>query len=197
MMARMVLWTIQHVAAWERLQRNGLLRADGRRIWPHFRDSYRWMAEQMRLRLSPPGGGFPLWGWYRCEGIRRERPDLRAAGYLRTGTPGVRIEFELPDSMVLLSDFEAWHCVLNRSLLSLTEHEFETFHAELDSTGVDGRWPYAEPFRSRVVSSWQRIFDLEGGDPEWRGPPSGRSIQATFWELRLPQVRRVDFFRAR
>jgi hypothetical protein len=155
------------------------------------------MSDQMRLRLPPHHTRVPLWGWYRWQGTKQCRPDLRASGHLARGLPGVRIELELPEDSVLLSDFDSWHCVLNRCFLSLNEQEDETFVRELERTGVEQRWPYPEPFDLRVVSSWQRIFDLEAGDVEWRGPLSERSIQATFWELTIPQIRRVDIFRAR
>ena len=193
----MILWTIQDMAAWERLQQRGLLRGDGRRVPVYYRHAYRWMAEQMRLRLPPPHARFPLWGWWRWRGIKQCKPDLRASGHLVKGVPGVRIEFELPEDRVVLSDFEAWHCVLNCCFLSLREQEEEIFTKELERTGMQQRWPYPEPVRSQVVSSWQRIFDLEAGDPEWWGPLSKRSVQATFWELALSQIRRVDTFTAR
>jgi hypothetical protein len=155
------------------------------------------MSDQMRLRLPPHRASFPLWGWYRWQGPKQCRPDLRASGHLTKGTTGVRIEFELPEDSVLLSDFNDWHCVLNRCFLSINEQEDEAFTRELKRAHVEWRWPYPEPFHLRVVSSWQRIFDLEAGDPEWWGRPSDRSIQATFWELAIPQIRRVDIFRAR
>ena len=193
----MILWTIQDMAAWERLQCKGVLRGDGRRVPAYYRHAYRWMSDQMRLRLPPHHARFPLWGWYRWQGTKQCRPDLRASGHLARGLPGVRIELELPEDSALLSDFDSWHCVLNRCFLSLNEQEDEAFVRELERTGVEQRWPYPEPFHLRVVSSWQHIFDLEAGDVEWRGPLSERSIQATFWELTIPQIRRVDIFRAR
>ena len=193
----MILWTIQDMAAWERLQKKGGLRADGRRAQAYHRHAYRWMAEQMRLRLPHPHARFPLWGWYRWQGIQQARPDLRASGHLEKGMAGVRIEFEVPEDRVLLSDFDAWHCVLNRCFLSLREEEEETFAENLKRAGVRWGWPYPEPFHSRIVSSWERIFNLEAGAPEWWGPLSERSVQATFWELGLSQVRRVDRFTAK
>ena len=193
----MILWTVQDMAAWERLQEEGLLQGDGRRVEPYHRHAYQWMAEQMRLRLPPPHPHFPLWAWHRWQGTRRARPDLRASGHLMKGAPAVRIEFELSEDRVLLSDFDAWHCVLNRCFLSLQEQEEEAFAADLKKGGLSARWPYPEPFHSRVVSSWQRIFDLDAGDPDWWGQLSERSVQATFWELALSQVRRVDRFTAR
>jgi hypothetical protein len=155
------------------------------------------MSDQMRLRLPPHRASFPLWGWYRWQGLKQCRPDLRASGHLTKGATGVRIEFELPEESVLLSDFSGWHCVLNRCFLSINEQEFEALAVELERAGVKWRWPFPEPFHGRVVSSWQRIFDLEAGDAQWCAPLSQRSIQATFWELTIPQMRRADIFRAR
>jgi hypothetical protein len=193
----MILWTIQNMAAWEQLQRKGVLRGDGRRVPPYHRHAYRWMSDQMHLRLPLHHIRFPLWGWYQWQGIERRRPDLRSSGHLAKGLLGVRIEFELPEDSVLLSDFDSWHSVLNRCYLSINEQEDESFVHELERAGVEQGWPYPEPFHLRVVSIWQRIFNLEAGDVEWWGPLSERSIQATFWELTVLQIRRVDIFKAR
>lgn len=138
-----------------------------------------------------------MWGWYHWEGKERPKPDLRSSGHLPKGATGVRIEFEIPENRVILSDFDAWHFVLNRWFLCLCEKEDKDFTEELERAGIPQRWPYPEPFRSRIINSWQCIFDQEAGDPEWRGSLSRRSIQATFWELKLSQVRHVDTFTAR
>jgi len=193
----MILWTIQDMAARERLQRKGVLRGDDRPVPAYYRHAYRWISDQMRPRLSPHHAGFSLWGWYQWQGTKQCQPDLRASGHLAKGLLGVRIEVELPEASILLSDFNSWHCVLNRCYLSINEQEDESFVRELERAGVEQRWPYPEPFHLRVVSSWQRIFDLEAGDVKWWGPLSQRSIQATFWELTVPQIRRVHIFRAR
>lgn len=192
----MILWIIQEMKAWERLQQEGVLSGDGRRLLSYHRYAYRWMTDQMRLRLPPHCGRFPLWGWYRWQDLKRCRPDLRASGHLTKGAAGVRIEFDIPDGNVLLSDFSGWHCVLNHCFLPMNEEEDDAFTRDLQKAGVEEGWPYPEPFHGRVISSWQRIFDLEAGAPECWGPPSERSIQATFWELTIPQIRRVDVFSA-
>lgn len=193
----MILWTVQHAVAGERLYQYGILRGDGRRVDPYFRHAFHWIADEMRRRLPPSHAKFPIWGWYRWQGEARARPDLRTSGHLAKGTPGICIEFEVPDNRVLLSDFDAWHCVLNGSFLSLSEEEDNAFDEELEKAGVQHGWPYPEPFNSRVISSWQRIFNMEAADPEWRGSPSERGIQATFWELNLSQVRCINRFTAR
>lgn len=110
------------------------------------------------------------------------------------GTKGVRIELELDPQEVLLSDFTAWHCPLNNCFLSVNEAECEQFDREEREVGYDGRGPRPEPLQSRVFASWERIFDLTPDCRDWRGRFRARDIQATFWELRLSDVKDVTFY---
>lgn len=93
----------------------------------------------------------------------------------------MRLELEIPESRILLSDFEAWHAVLNDWYLSSSEAEAEAFHRGQDLLSEDSR-------RAKIEESWKRIFDLEGGNPDWRGEPEERSIQATLWYLEAQEV---------
>jgi hypothetical protein len=54
-----------------------------------------------------------------------------------------------------------------------------------------------EPWHTAIVSSWERIFNLDGlaTDPDWWGPVA--HVQVTFEYLRLKDVRHVDCFVAR
>lgn len=157
------------------------------------------MAEQLtqRVGLPPQGCRYPLWAWARYNGIRHPRPDLRASGHCRPGTQATMLELELPAHQVLLSDFQKWHAVLNRSYLADSEDELEDFEEALQSAGVPDTWPYPEPFATRVVRSWERVFDIEGGEVALWGPVEERQVQAAFWELHLERVRRVFSFQAR
>ena len=92
----MLLWSIQHQCAYEKMEQSGVLRADKNFIatdW--FEDSYLWMAEQMKKRIGEPPEGviFPVWAWYQWEASRtlhfaldharaisRSRPDNKS-GY--------------------------------------------------------------------------------------------------------------------
>ena len=191
----MTIWTIQPVATWNSLQLRKCLIA--RRPAREWIESYGWMAHQMRRRLPGTAGKWPWWGWCRWEGAARPRPDLRNGGHLLRGTRGVRIKLDIAKPHVLLSDFDAWHAVLNRWFLSVSEEEDEAFEQELAASGTRTTRPYPEPYHTRIVESWDRIFDLTAGDPDWRGEPTGRSVQATFWKLRLEEVKKVDLFTAR
>jgi hypothetical protein len=124
------LWTVQTREVWEEFQRKGVLRAEGRRVIPEFREAYQWLMEQMKERLPGYSGRYPLWAWY------HPKPDLRYAGLLPRGTRGVRIEFVAPVDRILLSDFDAWHAVLNKGFLALDEAEDEAFDRLLPDRGT-------------------------------------------------------------
>jgi hypothetical protein len=186
------VWTIQPVETWERLQTSGRLYTDGRRIPSELRFAYRWMRQQMQSRISGYGGRYPWWGW------AYPKPDLRRAGHLPRSTRGVRLELELPrstrgvrlelellDEEALVSDFNAWHAVLNRGYLALNETEFDDFYRRFDAAVRDPHaWPTPEPWHTAIVSSWERIFDLDrpAADPDWWGPVA--HVQVIFECLR-------------
>lgn len=164
------LWTIQPLEQWEKLARSGVLRADGRRIFRPYRKAYKWMQKIAARRLSNYGGRTLVWAWI-------TKPDLRRTGHLPKGTAGVRIEFVVPTDRFLLSDFEAWHFVLNGWHLSLSKKEDK---------------------ERNIEKSWERIFDfkaLNGADHYFVGPVE--RIQAVLEYVSLEEVTRVNHFIAR
>ena len=126
----MKLWTIQHRAAYDKFMKTGFLRADENHLFckDDLRFAYDWMAAKMVQRFGNPPNNvrYPVWLWYQWEGCRK-RPDMRTfvRGWAAKGTPITLITVEIPDHMVLLSDFDMWHIVLNDEYLSLTEEEDE------------------------------------------------------------------------
>ena len=197
----MRLWMIVTEPALATLERKGELIADGRRAPRDFRAAYRWMAEQMAACIGPPPrtGAWPLWAWAQWRGPRQRRPDMQSDGHQPRGTTCFRLTLDLPEHQVLLSDFEDWHHVLNGWPLSASEAESDLFDEDLDAAGVPRGWPYPEPFRSRVIGSWPRIFDIDhtGWDTAWHGNSAEQAIQATFWRLTASQVGTTERFTAR
>ncbi len=146
----------------------------------------------MQLRIPGATGRFPIWAW------AWPMPDLRRTAHLPPGTPGVRIEFVAPRSAVLLSDFDAWHQVLNHAYLALTEAEADAW----ESRAGRGRFVSAlsPSLQAEIEESWTRIFDLPAllAAPEWHGGHAERQfIQATIEELPVTDVRSVRPFIAR
>ena len=99
----------------------------------------------------------------------------------------VCIELEIPDGLVLLSDFHMWHFVLNRWPISDTEEEANRLDKFLESAEQDK----AEVF---LRQNWERVFDITPFENEWTS--RGDYIQSTFWELKYEYVKKVRSFSA-
>ena len=86
-----------------------------------------------------------------------------------------------------MSDFNAWHYVLNRSWYddSTNEEEWENMHAWFDSLNGEKK----EELRKK---SWQKIFNVEFRNSNWDS--NGHYIQATFWVLKKSMIKNVTYF---
>jgi hypothetical protein len=183
------LWTIQREEAWLEALRRGALRGDGRRVWRGHRAAYRWLMEQMAVRLPRYSGGYPVWCWY------HPKPDLRRSAHLPSGVRGVCIELAVPASRVLALDFDAWHAVLNGFTLSLTREEDDAWDARLARSPRPKSRERAA-LREEMRRGWERVFDLDAlMASEWVGPVT--HIQAVVERVPLREVVRVRGFRAR
>jgi hypothetical protein len=212
------LWTIQHEAVLERLERQGYFYADGRRVWWAFREAYLWLRDRYREHNpNHEGRAALIWAWH-CP-----KPDLRSPGHLEKGAPGVRLEIEVPDEQVLLSDFDGWHFRLNYSYLSESDADDVEWYAKTDPFKRELR--DLERFRNRIAKeqdldqqeatleavrrfhdekerSWLRMFDLPLMATVFKregmvGPHHEQGVQAVFERLELDQVRKITRFRGR
>ena len=185
----MVLWTFQPAAIWDLLQTKGFYRCDSSQIDLDFREAYDWLAGKMKERIGQPPKGveYPVWAWY-IQNWKHVKPDLRRERwcYGNGGELFACIEIEVPDEDVLLSDFDNWHCVLNRYLVPETEEEDEQQDAYYETLPEDEK-------RSYMEKNWERIFDITPFENGWTS--RGKWVQAVFWELKKEQIRKVRFFR--
>ena len=187
----MILWTIQPEEVFNEIQNNGVYRCDIHKsgMEDYFSDlQYAWLVLQMKKRIGPPPEGvtYPVWAWYKWRG-NRKKPDLRAERwqYGQKGDKFYRLEIEIPDREVLLSDFDEWICVLNEGLLADTEEEWNELHRIYDALSPEAK-------KEMRDKNWEKVFNLEPVHNEWM--IRGECIQATFWELRKEQVRKVKMF---
>lgn len=205
----MTLWTIQHYLAYEYLQEMGILRADEDYLFckDYLRYAYDWMREKMICAglIPPQGVRYPIWAWYQWEG-KRKRRDMRESGYAKRGEKIVQLTVEVDDWNVLLSDFDLFHYPLNRWYLPLNEKdnlEFEKLYESFGYSFQDLNNPNIQTnemkhLRNVIALSWDRVFLLNKEDDGWLyGKNENKSIQATFWELRLDQVNKAEVFIAR
>lgn len=190
----MIMWTMQPVEIYEELKRTGVYRCNFNKS-PFSKDepfiyAYNWMKEQLTHRRGNPKHIKDMvWAWHTYDG-KHKKPDLRHSGYGTKGEKLVCLEIDIPDNEVLLSDFGEWHNVLNKNLCdtSRNEAEWDKIHAKLDSLPNEIRY-------KTIVNSWQRIFDIRQYKTDWRS--NGYYVQAVFWELRLDEIRTVQYFTAR
>lgn len=189
------LWTIQTREAFETLNKTGKLFyaeaahknsfiSDG-----YYTFAYDWMKKKMIEHIGNPDMKieYPMWAWYQWEG-KRKRMDLRCGGYAPRGTKMVQIEFEMPYTKILLSDFDVWHYVLGRWYVFESLEDLE----KSQMNDIDNNKETME----RIEKSWDRIFDLEHCKTVI-GENGPQSIQATFWKLEIENVKKVEFFSAK
>ncbi|MBY7114874.1 DUF3841 domain-containing protein [Bacillus sp. 17RED48] len=140
-------WTIQSVEKWNEVKSIGCLTGTSDHVWPEFIEPYKWMVQQMNLRVKNyTQEGYPIWLW-------ANRPDLRRCGHLGKGERGVLLKIEIDDERVLLSDFEAWHFVLNGVYCNIEAEDDNNLDLSPES----------------IQKSWEKIFDLDYlyNHPEW------------------------------
>jgi len=183
------VWTIQPVEVLVQLRENRVLHTNPGCIPKEFHHAYDWMRAQMRQRLAHYDGHYPWWGWH------TPRPDLRQSAHLPHGTQGVRLELQIDPTEVLLSDFDAWHSVLNHGYLALNVEEGEVWYQRFEAAVLNQRlWPPPEPWYTGILTSWERVFDLVALATSENSQPGPRYIQATFETLRLANVRQATCF---
>lgn len=188
----MIVWTIQPVEVYNQILEKGYFVCDGRKIDKWFRKKYKWLSNEMKEKIGKPPKGvtYPVWAWH-TRNFKNKRPDLRSSEYGNKGTKSVCIELEIPDNQVLLSDFDAWHFVLNNWYLNTDCWDEETFDKDeewLNSLSEEQR-------NIEIEKSWQGIYNLEPKETTWMC--RGKWIQATFWELKKEYIKDVKFFTIR
>lgn len=188
----MILWTVQPVEVYEKILETGRYVCDGRKTDKFFRERYRWLCEEMKNKIGKPPKNvtFPVWAWH-TRNFKRKKPDLRCAEYGRKGDKMVCLEIEVPDNEVLLTDFDAWHFVLNKWYLNTDCWDEETYdkdHEWLDSLSTEER-------EKEIEKSWQGIYNIDPKETDWCA--RGKWIQATFWELKKEYIKKVQYFTVR
>ena len=198
----MKLYTVQPLCVYELLCQVGLFHsrplAYPESILSNFGDgfefnlAYAWMMARMSERdlPRPHPEVYPLWAYYRWEGIARPKPDLRSSGMKVCGSEGrhVLMTVDIPDERVLLSDYFAWHYCLNYCYAG-TVKASQAFDRRLrQAYGACCYHPLPEPFHQELLASWDLVLDLAGSRRVQHTRKDEQVIQATFWELRAAEV---------
>jgi hypothetical protein len=162
-----------------------------------FKQGYDFIIEQMEKRgvPRPTPEHYPIWAWV----VRKERnisPEKLGRSFIK-GQKRVFIQFEIPDHLVLLSDFDRFIYVLNYWYLPTSEEDSERFLAELEHHGLNFFRTKPLPdanYHKLILKSWERIFEVDVNYPYFDSSSEEKRLQATFWELQLDWVSRHFLF---
>lgn len=201
----MRLWTIQPFDWYETLMSDGVIYAKAEFIeWlndDNFKVAYHWLMGQMTHKIGKPPmpDVYPIWAWYQWQNAKQKKPDLRFGGIGIKGQKSVLLEIEKSDDEVLLSDFDLWHCVLNEWHIADNEQESDWFDGLLKQATIDfaDKHLYPPNIRQIMQNSWQKIFDMNYCTEYSANPFAQKSIQATFWQLSIDEIKSVRTFIAK
>lgn len=186
----MKLWTVQSFYVYELMQKEGIYRCNPEKCnlleYSGFTNAYKWIYNQMKEKIGNPPENtvFPVWAWYLYDG-KNKRLDMRSSG-LRVNEKSVLWEIEIPNTEVLLTDFDAWHIVLYDSLIyqanykSITDEEWEKESQKEEEIYNNLTEEEKECYKRK---SWEQIICT----PETSIP----YVQATFWELKASQIKKA------
>lgn len=194
----MRLWTIQGIEIYNQLRNEGIAYCT-KPSWgidDNFTYAYRWMAKQMRKRIGQPPVDdieYPLWAWYQYDSVKKKKPP-RSPLDIQEGLSAY-MEIEIPDEMVLLSNFSNWHAVLNQCALAnwkQIDKKIEVLDKMAGRILVFNEYPLE--IQNEIENSWNAIFDINRRDKDvGLAHKRNRSIQATFWALYPDNVVSVEF----
>ncbi len=196
----MRLWTIQGIEIYNQLKREGIAYCT-KPEWgddPTFIYGYNWMAQQMRQRIGEPpieGIEYPMWAWFQYDSHKKRKPP-RSPYDIPEGISAY-MEIEMPEKDVLLSDFSAWHAVLNQWPIDDWKEIDRVIERLVKNAGRDLEYKeYPQELRDRIEKTWEEIFNLNRRDADvGRRHKKNRSIQATFWVLKPEYIVSVEFLK--
>lgn len=197
----MRLWTIQPVELYKKLQEQKILLAnpdlseilaDDFDTDKRFKKAYQWIMDMMdEYGITCHGDArIPWWAWHTCEG-KHKKPDLRKAVYDTKGKRCVCMELEIPDDQVLLTSHTFWHTILADEpcwMFGNGEFDIDSFDTIYNIHQRVVSYLSEDQYKKYKHDSWKNIIDHAHDD---------KYIQATFWELRLSDVKKVWEFTAR
>ncbi len=180
----MRLWTVQDEEVYNIIMEKGEYLCDGSKSEnlesELFKIAYTWLVEKMEEKLgkAPEGIQYPVWAW-------PFKPDFRKRCWKTSGEKCVRIEFEIDESEIFITDFFGWHMPLNHfPLFDIDDDdEWEEVYSEFERLKFDER--------DKVLKkSWEKIiYD--------KIPDQKECAQITFWRLKKEQIKKVDHLIAR
>ncbi len=213
------LWHITTLENWKEHLKKGIIRTHRDMVLIEFNhpdsdkpylEAYDWMRHQMYKRLAKKpyhNTAYPVWAWYQYGGEQKRKPDLRESTHLDSKTKGVRIEFQVDEKDVLLSDFDLWHHAYSSTKYFLHEdrEKEEKIRDEIEEelNRICGKlwdfpsYSYPKDIAMRIEKSWEKMFDMNLKHWDQIACSTPKRIQACVWEIPLDSIVKVQEFVAR
>lgn len=166
--------SFQTVEAYELMKKQGYLHCTEEYADYWFIEAYNWLIPQMnkRLPVKIKSGHYPIWVWDSFTGASTK-------SIFENGQAGVWLTLDIPDNHVLLSDYDAWHSVLNNHVLAYTDEEWEDFDM--------GQCYFTKEL------SWERVFDLKALASSENWCNSDQWVQGVTPYIHMNQVVEVEY----
>jgi len=179
----MILWSIQPKEVLSIIESGKPFRCDGRKAeclrsknmgrwapggWDStFHKPYKWMVQQMKDRGIQKDNRYPVWGWYKYYDSKYRPPPISKMQKYCEGQ--YRLKLDVPDELVLLSDWSTWHEPLNNMFCGSDKYVLKMMSVEENRT-----WS-PEKLERLKLKSWQKVFDIDLDNlKDWQG------VQACF-----------------
>ena len=147
----MKYYTVQNIKAWNKAKEDGYLTGNKDYAIEEFQRYYQWMMKQMSKRLNNYNNEYPVWLWLSLEHVHID--SLLDDDY-------VLLEVEVSEDQVLLSNFDAWHIILN-----------DGYFAD-DTEGVNQEEDWETLFDEDKLKEWEFTFD----DEDYQGVTGRRDL---------------------
>lgn len=200
----MKIYTFQPTFIWEVIQQDGfyhpfdlfekneILKEDLSLNWG-LTHSYLWLKEKMLEKgvIYKHYHQHLIWGWAQWYG-NKKKPDKRYSSVFSfSNEPFVMMELDIDSSRVSLTDYDAWHYVLNYLYIG-GKKESDSFSEKFNYYQEN---PLSDPKADKELKdTWDHIFDLDKICSLLQYPKEQQSIQATFFEIFLEDVKKVHYF---
>ncbi len=170
-----------------------------------FNPAYKWMSKKLNEKVSYPcshikeNDRYPFWAYSKFDGITKSgRPDFRFSQYRdqMNKYKSVLITLDIPDDFVLLSDFDAWHWVLNKWYLGY-EYQLNNFLKiySKESGKKQCKWfeydKLSDELKRTIEESWDHVFNLKLMPKMLHFKKCQQIVQANFWDIKLENIQSV------
>lgn len=184
----MIVWTVQPRSALDQIAAGGVFRCKPELSYnlskaDSLQGPYSWLMERMREKIGPEPAGVvsPVWAWHTWN-FERKCPDTESAAFLKRTEEKVLLTLDIPESDLVLTDFDAWQFVMMNAYVSDAADAASYAALEKRLEGLSG-----DALREAVLASRENVFLTDPVNNEYL--IRGRYIQATFWEVRAGYIR--------